>query len=192
MKKLLLSMALLGMVLVGCSSPQLSATFPPPEGYSSWDEYNASHGKAETSSAPAQSTIPTTSITPTALTEIEYLHLLSAQSDTMQKSFEVLGILLDEPQLADAAWRDLVQYNLDIIQQTAAEVLMLVAPEKYKEVHIKYMEGNRHYIKMCEYLQRGLDDFDTEMVNKSNEEAYAGMNDIMAATDLIESITNSR
>ena len=73
MKRLLLSILVVGSVLlatiplVGCTTPSEPKPFPPPEGYSSWDEYHEEYQRQTGSPQPILE--PEPSATPETITE---------------------------------------------------------------------------------------------------------------------------
>ncbi len=123
---------------------------------------------------------------PLTTSEQNYATIIADQTTTVGQAFTELGALLQNPQYGNDEWTLKVATQLAIIRIVYDEAMQLDAPDSMAHIHLKYMQGMKHFNDMTYLLTQGIDNLDANLVEEAGREMDTGGQLIMEAADLME------
>ncbi|WP_420629533.1 hypothetical protein [Candidatus Leptofilum sp.] len=164
------------------STPEPTVTNPP---------------KATETQVVTETPVPTDTPDSNVLTveEEAYIDAILDIASVYGEALNILGVQLsaagaDVSLMFDDDWKIEVVTALAFLLFAGDEVRSLEAPERFETLHEHWLNAAEHYDLVAELLAEGIDEFDTDKINRANEEMSAGQEDISLAIDEIERLSD--
>lgn len=170
MKKVILiviSLALLLMPIVACEPSSEPKPFPPPEGYSSWDEYYEEYYGEHPPITPS----PESGLTSAEQTYIIYIE---GHAEDMSYAFTELSLLLGDAQIFNDEWIIEAATYMVLIQFGYEEAQAADCPSSMSHIHGTYVQGLSHFNTAMDLIAEGIDYLDVDSLNRAMAEMDTG------------------
>jgi len=144
----------------------------------------------ECSSTPGEPTsIPKVEETPKieetiTVSEQNYLTGITKINNTVNEAFIEFTNLIQNLQIGNDDWTTKVAIQLVTIQTAYEEVIKINPPNSLKEAHSKYVQAMSCYNDMTYLFAQGIDNNDSELIDKATQKMLEG-------NELIDEVTTA-
>ncbi len=127
----------------------------------------------------------------TGLTSSEQSYAVTVTQEAMKvrQALVVLDQLMQSSQYGSEGWVLQAASQLAKIWIACNTTMEIVPPDSMTHIHLKYVQGMKHFDTMAELLAHGIDEADPELLNEAIVEMEAGTHLIDEADELMDEFT---
>lgn len=146
-------------------------------------------GQVEPAPAPEAPAPEKTELT---TAEQSYAVNIAEQVLAVGQALGVLGQLMQSPEYGTEAWVLQTASRVAIIWTACNKTMELEPPDSMAHIHLKYVQGMKHFDTMTELLAHGIDEADPDLLNEAIVEMKIGAQLIDEANELMKEFTEER